>query len=177
MKSIKIFAFVLLSFFALNTHAQMHIGATIGAQVPMGDFGDAMNPGFGINFFGKYSLNESMAVGLNVGYHSFGSDLEGFSCTMMPVTGLFEYYLGSGAMKPYLGVDLGFYKYSFDMEFMGISSSVSETYLGFAPTGGILYGLNDKMSLVANLKYNVVLSEDSSTGYLGINAGLVYQIK
>ncbi len=181
MRKIQILLVVVLAFLALNVNAQINIGATIGAQLPMGSFGDGYKTGFGFNAVGKYMLKENMAVGLNLGYSAFGSDVDGVSSSMMPITGLFEYHFGSGALKPYVGADLGMYRfgYKMEMEIMGekISESGSEMYLGFAPTGGILYGMSDKLSLCANLKYNYVMSEGDAATFLGINVGIVYKIK
>jgi len=185
MKKISILVFALLGFFAFNAQAQINVGATIGAQIPMGDFSNDLKTGFGINAVGKYMLNENMALGLNLGYSKFGTDIDGLSCSMMPVTALFEYYFGDGNVKPFLGADLGLYNYNAKVEYtiMGQSqsSSDSKSYLGFAPTVGILCDLNDNFSLLANLKYNYVMSKDDATGesaatWLGINVGAIFRI-
>ncbi len=186
MRKVQVLLIVVLAFFAINANAQINAGVTVGAQLPMGSFGDGYNgykTGFGFNAVGKYMLKENMAIGLNLGYNAFGSDVDGVSSSMMPITGLFEYHFGSGALKPYIGADLGIYrfgyKYKIEMDIMGekISESGSEMYFGFAPTGGILYGMSDKLSLCANLKYNYVMSEFDAATFLGINVGIVYKIK
>jgi hypothetical protein len=122
-------------------------------------------------------LKENMAVGLNLGYSTFGSDYEGMSCSFMPITGLFEYHFGTGNIKPYVGADLGLYNVGAKFKYMGTSTSDSEIHFGFAPTGGVLYGLSDLLSLCGNLKYNVVLGDGGSSSYLGINVGIIYKIK
>jgi hypothetical protein len=56
-------------------------------------------------------------------------------------------------------------------------ASDSKIYLGFAPTGGVLYKLNEKLSLCANLKYNDVMSEGDNAKWIGINVGEIIKIK
>ena len=177
MKKIKVLVLVLFGFIALNSQAQFNVGVTVGPQLPMGDFGDTWNTGFGANVFAKYMLNDNMGLGLNVGYYSFGSDFEGFTASMMPITAFYHYYFGDSDFKPYIGADIGLYNYGYEMEldlgaFGTIKADDSKMYFGFAPTAGVLYGLNDKLSLVGNIKYHVVSTEESSSSFLGINVGI-----
>jgi opacity protein-like surface antigen len=175
MKKTLLIAAMLLVFGV--TQAQIHVGATIGPQFPLGDFGDAAKAGFGLNVAGKYMLNENMAVGLNLGYTRFGTGVEDFSYSMIPVTGLFEYHFGTGNIKPYAGADLGLYSFGVKFKIGDESSSDSKMYFGFAPTVGALYGLSDKLSLCANLKFNCVLSEGDASTWLGLNVGAIIKIK
>ena len=175
MKKILLVAAMLLIFGIAQ--AQINVGATIGVQIPTGNFGDGYKTGFGINAVGKYMLNENMAVGLNLGYSRFGTGVTDFSSSMIPITGLFEYHFGTENIKPYIGADLGLYDYMVKIKFLGESSSDSKIFFGFAPTAGVLYGLNDNLSLCANLKYNYVTSEGDAATWLGINVGVVYKIK
>lgn len=175
MKKILLVAAMLLIFGIAQ--AQINVGATIGAQIPTGNFSDGFKTGFGINAVGKYMLNENMALGLNLGYSRFGTSVEGFSGSMIPITGLFEYHFGTGNIKPYIGADLGLYDYMVKIKILGESSSDSKIYFGFAPTAGALYGLSDNLSLCANLKYNYVTTEGHAATWLGINVGAIYIIK
>ena len=182
MKKILLLVVVLLVMVAFNIQAQISVGATIGAQMPIGTFGDGMKTGFGFNVVGKYMLKENMAVGLNLGYQGFGvkgADEAGVSASssMVPITGLFEYHFNGSKVKPYIGADLGIYRFSVKAEAMGFSATVSEMYFGFAPTAGILYELSDKISFLGNLKFNYVAASGDAATWLGINAGIVYKIK
>lgn len=167
---------IVLALFAMHSQAQIQGGVTVGAQLPMGDFGDAYNPGIGFHVQGKYLVNESIGVGLNVGYNYFGSDVENTSSGMLPITALLEYHFGTGDIKPYLGADVGLYNFSFKTKVLDEEISDSEMYFGFAPTGGVLYSLSDMLSLCANAKYNYVLSEDDATSWLGVNAGIIISL-
>ncbi len=170
MKKLKLLLVAIV--FAVTANAQIQIGVSGSLGLPMGDFGDAAKMGIGATVTGKYALNETMTVGANIGYLSFSSDLDGFSWTIMPITALFEYNLG----KFYVGSDLGFYSYGVKFEYEGIEGSSSKTYLGFAPTVGANFPINEKMSFNANAKYNVIMSDGESTSYLGINLGLLFNL-
>ncbi|MDD4225656.1 MAG: outer membrane beta-barrel protein [Mariniphaga sp.] len=179
MKKFKFLFVGLFAFFAVSVQGQIQVGGTVGLQMPLGDFGDAFDPGFGIHAVGKYFFQENMAVGLNLGYSKFGSDFEDFSSSMVPVTALFEYHLnpaGDGKIKPYVGADAGLYSYGVKMKFLGESISESDMYFGIAPTAGVLYEISDVLSLCGNLKYNLVFSEGESISYLGINVGILYSL-
>ena len=185
----KIFIVFFLGFFALNTQAQFSAGATVGPQIPLGAMADAMKIGFGFNIAGKYLLMDHLALGLNIGYVSFGKkSIENVSSystsgSTLPITALVEYQIGKGKVKPYVGVDLGLYRFSTTINVVdkGLNStlpiSFSKMYFGFAPTAGALFELNDKFSLCANLKFNFIAATGGSRTYLGINIGAFYKIK
>jgi outer membrane protein W len=182
MKKVLVLIFAFLCIIVFNAQAQIDVGATIGLQIPTGSFGDGAKTGFGINLVGKYNLNSNIALGLNLGDQFFGMKDTGISglsasASIVPITGLFEYHFGSGKVKPYLGADLGLYIVTAKAKYQGQTSSSTKTYFGFAPVGGILYGINEKLSFCANLKYTDVLSEVDSTTWLGINVGIIYKIE
>jgi hypothetical protein len=172
MKKVLVLIFAFLCIIVFNAQAQIDVGATIGLQIPTGSFGDGVKTGFGFNLVGKYNLNSNIALGLNLGDQFFGIKDDG-SFSVVPITGLFEYHFGTGKLKPYLGADLGLY---IETAKEGSFKS-TKTYFGFAPVGGILYGINEKLSFCANLKFTDVLSEGESTTWFGINAGIIYKIK
>jgi outer membrane protein W len=183
MKKLQIIAFLLLGLIAFNVSGQISVGATIGAQLPMGDFSDIAKTGFGFNAMGTYSLDDNMAVGLNIGYNQFGKveipffeETETITYSMIPITGLFHYYFSNGTLRPFAGADLGLYSMGAKVKFMGVETSDSKTYFGFAPTVGAMYELNDDVFLCGNLKYHYVSSEDIASTWVGINVGAVIKI-
>ncbi len=147
-----------------SARAQFSVGVNVG-MIKIEDF-DAL---FGLNVSGKYSINDKMSVGLNLG-HYFKSE-EGYSIFLQPITGLFEYSFTDNDFSPYAGLDVGFYRFgaSFDGE------SEAESNLGFAPTAGVNYNLSDKLALNANFKYHYILFEGESSGAIGINAGVCFK--
>ncbi len=176
MRKLRILVVAIISFVTFSASAQIGIGGTVGLTLPMGDFGNGLKTGFGFNAIGKYNLSDNMAIGASVGYSSFGTGSDNLSFGVIPITGLFEYSFGDGAFKPYLGADLGLYMFRAKITYLGNSSSTSETYFGFAPTAGILYDLSDNLSFCANAKYNFVMSDNSNSTWIGINAGIIFNI-
>jgi opacity protein-like surface antigen len=176
MKKLQVFVVAIFCFVAFNANAQMSFGGTLGLTMPMGDFGTGLKTGFGLNVIGKYSLADNMAVGASVGYSSFGSGSENISFGVIPITGIFEYSFGEGAFKPYIGSDLGLYMFRSKITFLGVSSSSSSTYFGFAPTAGVMYDISDNLSFCANAKYNFVMSEGSNSTWIGLNAGIIFKL-
>ncbi len=155
-----------LGFFQVKNYAQISGGATLG---PMISSGDVM---FGLSLNGKYELNDKLKVGANLGYFTKKTEFFGSSIrqSITPITGLVEYKFLENILNPYAGTDLGFYR-------IGIAG-FGATYLGFAPTAGINYEINDKLTVNGNFKYHYLLtSELSSAGFMNINAGVSYKIK
>ena len=179
-------------------NAQIKLGLSPGIQLPLGDFGDAVNLGFGGGISGEYLVTENIGVGLNVGYFTFsGKDLPaGYkdSYSIIPITLDGKYYFMTEGFKPYGGLDLGLYmlgnKWETPEENLGFgvvipaeSKSETKSYFGFAPVVGVQYDLTDNLALDLNLKYNYVLSGEKVEGEktpdftsFGINVGIVYTI-
>jgi len=176
MRKLQILVVAIISFVTFSANAQIGIGGTLGLTMPMGDFGTGLKTGFGFNAIGKYNLSDNMAIGASIGYSSFGTGSESLSFGVIPITGIFEYSFGEGAFKPYIGSDLGFYMFRSKITFLGTSSSATNTYFGFAPTAGVLYDISDNLSFCANAKYNFVMSENSNSTWLGINAGVIFKL-
>ncbi|MBN2666180.1 MAG: porin family protein [Bacteroidales bacterium] len=180
MKKLSVLFIAMFCLFSFTANAQITGGATLGLQAPIGDFADAANMGVGINLFGKYMLNDNMAVGANLGFNRFGAEDFGWdemdfkACySMIPVTGLFEYHFGGNSVKPYVGADLGIYRFGMRVKYDGESESESELYFGLAPVAGITYDINETLKFCANLKLHNVFAEGESLSWIGINAGVV----
>ncbi len=164
-------AILLVAGISSTTNAQIGVGANAGIAMPMGTFGDAYDMGFGGSAYGQYSLSETMTLGLNIGYYSFGGKVSSdYSWSYVPVVADFKYILSTENFKPYLGFGLGFYNATSKVSILGISVSASESKFGFAPMAGFWMGEDFKWG--ASLSYNAV----SDASYLGINVGVVYPL-
>lgn len=179
MKKTSLVIVVLMCFISYNAKAQFVAGGTLGLQAPVGYFGDWAKVGVGINLSGQYMLKENMAVGLNIGFNRFGGQDFGFgdedynySYSMIPITGLFEYHFTVSSIKPYAGLELGFYHMGFRAKYGREVERDGEFYFGLAPTAGVLYSINDNLILCGNLKLHNVFAEEQSLTWLGINAGV-----
>ncbi len=164
MKKKLVLSTLMLSLFTLatinETKAQVQATANLGL-INVSDFEFSY---LGFNLAPKYSLSEKLRLGANLGFY-FKSFEGGGMLTLMPISGLVEYSLTTNTFSPYLGADVGFYRFGFDGE--------SESQLGFAPAAGFNFALSEKMGINANAKYHYIMGDEGeSLGAIGINAGL-----
>jgi outer membrane protein W len=181
IKSLLLVAIIAMSFVA---NAQIKLGAGLGLAMPMGDFLGKnyanVGMGFGLNVTGTYMLNDNIGVGAGVGYYSMANkDDSKAVLKIVPIVGNATYYFAGDAIKPYVGLDLGIYSVKFDYDGTNL---LSISKIGFAPTVGAEYGLNDMLSLNANLKYNYIMgdktkTDDKAVTPLTINVGVIYKMK
>lgn len=172
---------------ATSASAQWKGNVTGGVVLPNGDLGKSFSTGFGLMGYGKYSLNDNMAVGGGVGYYIFdGKDAaDGSTLAMMPFVGNFTYYFLTEGLRPYAGLDAGIYFEQLEYEFLGTTEKYNGIKLGFAPVIGCEYAINDKYTLDLNVKYNYInngleigdvkISDKAATS-LGINIGVTYNL-
>jgi opacity protein-like surface antigen len=52
--------------------------------------------------------------------------------------------------------------------------SESKTYFGWGAGAGFLYQIGSNMDLDFNAKYNMIMSEDTSTDYVSVMVGLLF---
>lgn len=162
-----VLAIVLIAGFTSTSKAQISIGAKVGLALPMGTFGDGFGMGFGGAAIGEYALNENMAVGLSLGFYSFGEkNSSGITYSIIPIVADFKYFFQTKGFMPYVGAGLGMYLGSVHYA----SASVSGSDLGFSPKVGFWMGEGFKYG--ACLDYNIV----SNSNHLGINIGFIYPL-
>jgi opacity protein-like surface antigen len=58
------------------------------------------------------------------------------------------------------------------MTLMNVGINIFITKFGFAPVFGVLYQLSDQMDFNANLRYNMIFTDETSTTTLGLNHDL-----
>jgi outer membrane protein W len=142
--------------------------------------------GIGGTVTGLYDFNRHISAGLQTGYLGFAEkNNNGVTFSVVPAVAVGKYYFSESNFKPYAGTDFGLYfvkakiNGTYNFGYFGtyaINTSASETDLGIAPTVGFEYLLSDKASLDVNAKYTNIFTSDSSTGYFGINVGLVFKL-
>lgn len=140
--------------------------------MPMGDFGDMANMGFGGTVQGEYAINEQIIGTASAGYLMWSGkdaweDMD-YSWTCIPIKAGAKYAFG-----PLYGIfELGIYMFSFefDYEFMGysISGDDSSSEFGFAPGIGYQMKLGEKMKLDLSIQYEIAGDFD----LLGIDIGI-----
>ena len=172
----KVFLIMLVAAFGVMTaSAQFKLGVNVGIQSPTEK--DA-KLGYGGGISGEYLVTPNIGVGVNLGYYIFGKEgIDDFSVTpyMIPVTLTGKYYfIPEGDIKAYGGLDLGYYTIGAKTKIAGISASASDGFFGVAPIVGLQFSFTNTLALDVNTKYSHIFSDGSSTGFIGINVGLVY---
>ena len=171
-------AVILIAGFSSVSNAQISIGAKAGIAMPMGDFGDGYNMGFGGVATGEYSLNDNMSLGLNIGFYTFGGkDLPSgvtASFNVIPIIADFKYYFQTEGFIPYAGLGLGLHMQTSKYSASIIDVSTSESNFAIIPKAGFWMG--DDFKWGASLEYNIVSFAENSVGHLGINVGILYPL-
>lgn len=163
----------------INAQGKMAIGAQGGVALPMGDFGESYDMGFGGTVTLAYHLNPMLDITGSVGYLTWsGKDFD-YTFSSIPVLAGVRYSFGKGKFNPYVSGELGMHFVTFDIPSITVfgitvgGGSVSESYFGFGAGAGFLYQLSPKLDLDVNAKFNSISSEGSSSTYLSIMAGVL----
>jgi opacity protein-like surface antigen len=167
VKKINLGLLLLVSLMALPAlvygQGKISFGAGGELALPMGDFKDAYNTGFGGTGSIFYHYMPQMDLLLNAGYITFGSDIDDVSFSVIPIQAGAKYFivpeggLYAGAL---LGVHMAKAKFGDDSE--------SKTKFSFAPMLGYQYPLGPSMKLDISGRYQVV----SDANYFGVRLGL-----
>lgn len=137
------------------------------------DAGAAVNFGLNLSVEPKYNITDNIAAGLKVEGALFftADDVDASLLTITSYSLTGEYLVGTGKVRPYLGLAIGLYKPTFyltDLDDEIYKLSFDNT-LGFAPRAGFQFG---KFRLGA--EYNIVKdnSLDIDYSYLSIKMGV-----
>jgi hypothetical protein len=189
MKKILSMALVVLLvvFAAGTTNAQSKMSVSVGPDVlmPMGTFGDAYSIGFGGSARGQYDVMPNLGVGLTVGYFTWsakdapaGVDKPTFSG--LPVRVFGKYYFMPGQLRVYGIAELGLFFWSSKVstpvvhtpfgDFGGTFESTGSDF-SYAPGVGVEIPAG-KLLVDLSLRYDGIATSGSSTGNLGVRAGL-----
>ncbi|MCK9329956.1 MAG: outer membrane beta-barrel protein [Candidatus Cloacimonetes bacterium] len=164
---------------------QLSFGGNVAIALPMGDFGDVVDTGFGLNLRGNYHLenNPALVPTFSIGYlmwsgeESFGSVKWEYNYSCVPVKGGAKYFFADTGV--YGMLELGLYFFSIEVEVpmsdwksqkASMTVSDDETEFGFAPGIGYQHNLNEKLTLDAFLQYEKAGDVD----YLSINLGVQF---
>lgn len=174
---------VLFVAFAINTNAQqLGIQGSIG--LPMGDFSDALQAKLGFGATGTYFYDASgtFIITGSVGFLSFSSDdftagstTYSYSWTFIPIYAGARYLFSDGQFAPYGGAEAGYTVISVSVSGFGIAAAGSSN-IAVAPMLGFMYEMSKGLNLDVNAKYNIILGSGSSISYVGVNAGVVFEL-
>lgn len=158
-----IVAFVFTVAFTSNSKAQFkaNIGVDLGLALENG-MGLIYGPAAGI----EYGIEDNMGITFQTGYDIISVDAKGASASIIPLQPGFKYYFTDNESGLYAHAQLGFTVYRTKVEFFGISSSASKTYLSYSAGGGYL--VNENIDIGA--RFNIVSSNGGSLEYIAVRA-------
>jgi hypothetical protein len=163
MKKLILFALLFCSFgFAERLHAQFSAGAEV--VLPLGDFGDVANAGFGASLGYDYAATEKLKIGGLVGYTFLLVDdvLGDLNLSMIPVQASIKYGVSE---KAYLQGLLGIHAFRASADLGGAKISETESEFSFGLGAGVTLG---KVDLSARFQ----LIEDSN--YIGARVAYLF---
>ncbi len=173
---------VLLAGF-INAQSKMALGVQAGIALPMGDFGDGFDMGFGgiANF--AYHINPNRDVTASAGYLTWGAKEGDVTFSSIPVLVGARYFFGKDKFNPYLAGELGIHFSTVDVPEVVIpgfgtigGGSDSGSDFGFGVGAGFLYQLSPKLDLDVNAKFNSIATSGSSSSYISIMAGVLFAL-
>lgn len=181
-KALSVLLVVFLVAGFINAQSKMALGFNAGIALPMGDFADGYDMGFGGNAIFVYHASPNADVTFTAGYLTWsGKDsLDGFNFSSIPVMVGGKYLFGKDKFHPYIAGELGAHFVTADIpeiEILGETfggGSESDTYFGWGAGAGFLYQIGNNMNLDFNAKYNMIMSEDTSTDYVSVMVGLLF---
>ena len=170
-------------------------GPTAQVGLPVGDFGDAADVGFGFGAIGDYMVTNNVAIGADVVYNFFSASTDGFQSEGVDVKIDDFKVLQIGAhakmyfnpmenTNPFVFAGLALYNSkgggSASVEIPGVgtfdgSASGSSTDFGVNAGGGAQFKAGEKMRLAAQAHVHMILSDPSST-YIGAALSLLFGI-
>ena len=163
-----------------------------GLGLPMGDYGDAFKSGLLLNVEASKMMTTNLAIGLDGSYLkndpsddnqaaldlAFGSGTEADAKFMRyGVHG--TYMLGAAGSKtmPYFVAGVGMYNNKFQVTPPGgPESSASNTDFGLRGGVGMNIMMSEKMGIGLQADYNDVMTEGTSSQYIGLSAGLHFML-
>lgn len=168
---------VLIALFCLvgMTNAQSKIGVSVqgGIGLPMGDFGDAYDMGFGGFATGTYTLNPNLDIIATVGYFTYNNKvIDDATFSAIPILGGVRYYFGKDKFRPYVTGMAGIYSCKAKMTIFGFDVSATSSDFGFAAGGGFLLELGKKMDLDVTATYNSISADGATNSWLTVGAGV-----
>lgn len=178
-----LFVLSAVSFAQTSTTGNWRVGVGLETALPTGDFNNVSSLGIGGRVGAGYVIDPDAVLTLKVGYlHFSGKDITvpisatesvttSVSWGVIPILVGGKYYFTPGDMRWYGAADVGLYVLSAS----GGGSSSSK--FGIAPGVGAQFKAGDNMWVDAHLNYSDVFTDNTSTSWIGIGVGLVFDLK
>jgi hypothetical protein len=165
--------------------SQWSLGVGAEGGLPTGDFNNVSSFGIGGMVFAGYNgFDPAFQMTLSSGYVKFsGKDYpDGLggtvntSYSVIPIIVGGKYYFMPGDTRVYGQVNVGLYLLNASAS-GSFSGSTSETKFGFSPVLGAQFKAGDKMAVDVHANYTNIMTDGSSTSYIGFGIGLVFDLQ
>lgn len=145
--------------FAVQSNAQESVlSAGVELALPMGDFGDAANFGYGASLQYEYGLTRSFALNLNAGAIFYAMEADGFSFTHIPIQVGARYYLIEQRDGLFVGAKAGIHLGLSKVDDMDLGGGItmeggsdSQANFSFAPEVG--YFFTERISVALRYQF------------------------
>jgi hypothetical protein len=161
-------------------HFDMAGTLQLGLALPMGDWSDFWGTSFGALGSFEYRLTEDITALASIGFiqwSQLNETYEDYNYYSIPIQVAGHYYFSATRdFRPYGGLELGVHMMKLEVNNHSYKTVLhDDTYFAVSPLIGALIPFGqDDFFLNAAVKYSTVLTEDSSSGYLAIWAGITY---
>lgn len=150
---------------ATTMNAQVNIAANFVFAFPNGNFGDIASPATGGSIEVNYFLGERFLLGIEAQYTNFANNSDAiFDIDMqsIPIILKAEYYLSDTKLRPFIGLGLGYYIVTGDINLgtSGNGLSFDLNGYGLSPRFGFVYDFSDNSAVVFNMEYNIIYGQE-----------------
>jgi len=178
-KFLSILSIVLLISGLSFAQGKMGVSVQGGIALPMGDFGDGYDMGFGGTGTFVYNLNPNFSITATAGYLTWSGKVADFTFSSIPVLAGVRYAFGKGKFNPYVAGQLGMHfvtvkSPSIVVLGIDIGGSASDSNFGFAAGAGFLYALSNNLNLDVNAMFNSITASGGSSNYVTALVGLLF---
>lgn len=171
-KQIIFIAFLIGSFITVQQvqaqQGEFKINPGLELGLPMGDFGDATNLGFGATVKGLYGVSDDGQVELTLGYLTFSGKDDWGNVDIIPIMAGYRHSFESFYAEGQLG--FANVKTKVDLGMLGDVSS-SSTEFSWAIGAGYMFNAFD-----LSLRYQSVATSGSSWGWIGLRVGYSFDL-
>lgn len=178
MKKLTLFLIVFLfSFSIINAQNKMSLGGGLVISLPMGDFGESANTGFGATAVFELGFMPQLIGVANIGYISYGTDVDEVSFSSVPLIFGVKYFFVPGIGFYGIGqLGLNFFSTSVDIPeiggFGGGSASATSTEFTFVIGAGYQLPVGSNVYLDFNGTFNLVSDFNNLQFWAGAKFGL-----
>ncbi|MGC9331782.1 MAG: outer membrane beta-barrel protein [Bacteroidales bacterium] len=177
MKSIVRTGMLVMCVFMINaTHGQTKLSGGIGVlktfYPPTGNVNLTYEAKayMGFSFAIRFDVNDKITVGASLGYHiNSYENLHGHITEYgMPVLGMFEYRFGNNAFVPYVGGNMGLYRFGA----FGNDGTNTAGYFGLSPSAGFDYNISPAFFIHGCMYYHYIMTQGVRISAFEFEAGI-----